>query len=281
MYLLKKFIKEILKIIFFIRNSIPLKIFTIIRNLIKKRELFRILFSLPNGIFIRRVSKCLIRLIPLNKKMYPLPIYALDISSVDAFYEIFIDQVYEKYYKVESGDIIIDIGANVGIFTIKMAKQVGQNGIVIAIEPEPNNLSVLKLNTLPYKNVRIIPQAAGDTSGRIDLLIGIHSGSHTLKIEDEDKINKKIIEVPIDSLDNIIDNLNLNRIDFVKIDVEGWELAVLKGAEKILNMIKHIAIASYHYSSENINLKEFLEKRNFKVIKGKTEIYAFNKKFLI
>ncbi len=221
-------------------------------------------------------SKTYPRLIPLRKKIYPIPINILDISSLDAFWEIFIGKNYEKYNKIKSGDLVLDIGGNVGIFTIKAAQVVGDKGKVIVIEPEPNNVKLIKENTKIFNNVTIIPKAVGSKSGKVELLIGKHSGSHSIYTEDDYSPNDKIISIQIDLLDNICKELTLNLIDFIKIDVEGWELEVLKGAINSLEKIKFFTIASYHSKEIRSQLTKFLENNNFKVINDGGLTHAFN-----
>jgi FkbM family methyltransferase len=276
-----KILKLSLEITYIIRRKIPKRIHRIIGNQIKRKTILKNLFSLPYGIIISKQSKNYFRLIPLRKKLYNLPIIILDIQTVDVFFEVFIEESYEKYNRVKSGDVVIDIGANIGMFTIKAACSAGINGKIIAIEPEPKNIKVFKENIRPFKNVILIPKAAGSYSGKIDLMIGIHSGSHRIDIHDDENIfEKKKITVPLETLDNIVKDQNIDIINFVKIDVEGWELEVLKGAINTLEKIKFFAIASYHKKEDNLLISEFLRNYNFKVINDGKETYAWNKKFL-
>jgi len=60
--------------------------------------------------------------------------------------EVFQERVYEQFFSCGEGDSVVDIGAHVGCFTMKAAKAVGNQGLVIAIEPEPENLAMLDEN---------------------------------------------------------------------------------------------------------------------------------------
>jgi len=64
---------------------------------------------------------------------------------------------YERYYKVQSGDIVIDAGAHVGIWTEIFSNEVGLDGLVIAIEPDFRALGYLIMNTYYKKNIKVIP----------------------------------------------------------------------------------------------------------------------------
>jgi len=66
-----------------------------------------------------------------------------DISAIDCLREIFRNNVYEKYWSVKDGEVIFDIGANVGIFTVKVGKKLNK-GLIVAIEPSPQNIELLK-----------------------------------------------------------------------------------------------------------------------------------------
>ena len=110
-------------------------------------------------------------------------------------------------------------------------------------------------------------------------MIGLHSGSHTVNQHDSNIPIKEKIVVPIDTLDNIAREQNIKIIDFIKIDVEGWELEVLKGATNIMKKTKFFSIAAYHNEEDNLLIAEFLRKHNFKFINDRKEIYAWNKNF--
>jgi FkbM family methyltransferase len=279
MNLLKHFMKSSYSLIYIIRRKIPKKVHTKIGNLIKSKVILKNLFSLSYGVIISKLSQNYYRLIPLRRNLYHRPIIILDVQAVDVFYEVFIENSYEKHNKIKPGDIVFDVGANIGMFSIKAANSVGLNGKVIAIEPEPQNIRVLMENVKPFKNIEIIPKAAGSSIGEIDLSIGIHSGSHTVNNNNFSTSASNKISVPLETLDKIAKDQNIDEINFIKIDVEGYELEVLKGAVNILKNIKFFSIAAYHREEDNIRIAEFLTKHNFKVINDKHEIYAWNKTF--
>ena len=195
-----------------------------------------------------------------------LVLYFFYIDVIDCIREVFIENVYDKGLKISKGDIVIDVGANVGMFTVKAAKQVGNSGLVIAIEPAESNLNLLKKNIElnKFKNVITIPKAVGSLEGNSKFYISKHSATHSMVLMPfNQEIVKNEIEVEVDTLDNIAQQLNLKKIDFVKMDAEGAELTILKGAEKSLKIIKHLAIGAEHYDNQAEELKQFLEERGF------------------
>lgn len=162
------------------------------------------------------------------------------------FLEIFHFNPYEQVFRVKKDDVVIDVGAHVGFFTIKARQAVGKNGLVVAIEPEPNNVTFLSENVKAcgFKNVIILKKAAGAHKGKAKLYLhGSGWGvSHSLLY-----VGPQFLPVNVDTLDNIAAELRLKRVDFIKIDVEGAELDVLRGAERILSMPNvKLAIAAYH-----------------------------------
>jgi FkbM family methyltransferase len=199
-----------------------------------------------------------------------------------AITEISKNQVYEQVFKVGEGDVVIDVGAHVGVFTVKAAKAVGEDGLVIAIEPHPRNMNLLCENVKkmsPNTNVVLIKKAVGDRKGMAKLYLSpFGSGGHSLKpIVGR---GSKYLEVAVDTLDNIVSKLKLKKVDFIKIDAEGAELEILKGAEEILklNCVK-LAIAAYHQStsgeSEFPEIQSFLKSRGARVwVKNNSYIYA-------
>lgn len=280
MSFLTYFRRGILDIIYYIRRITPVRIHRIIGTKIKGTNFLKILFSLPFGVIYCTYKKNYSRIIILKRRANPSTINVLDTSALDAYQEIFLEQAYEKYKRMKEGDVILDIGANIGVFSIKAAKAVGKSGRVIAIEPEPKNVKIFNENLKNFKNIIIIPKAVGNSSGKVNFLIGIHSGSHKINSHLRKKSTEKIITVPIEKIDNLVRELNLEKVNFLKIDVEGWELEVLKGAEYSLEMIEFMAIASYHTEDERKLITEFLDRHHFKFLNDGEFTFAWNKKYL-
>lgn len=126
------------------------------------------------------------------------------------------------------GDVAIDVGANIGIYTLAMARQVGSTGRVHAFEPYKENADLLGLNVVRngYSGFVTLHRAAvADKAGTARLAINTHNaGMHRLAKEGS-------AEVETVCLDDLFAG---QRVDFVKIDVEGAEVAVLRGMRGIL-----------------------------------------------
>lgn len=129
-----------------------------------------------------------------------------------------VSDTYERYFKLEHGDVVVDVGATVGEFAIHAATQVGEGGVVIAIEPEPRNFACLRYNVSSFNNVRLVNKAVTEIKmGKIRLYLDpLYMGGHSTKIP-----KYSFIEVPTDTLDNIMASHGIRKVDFLKINCEG------------------------------------------------------------
>lgn len=162
-----------------------------------------------------------------------------------------------NHLSIRKGYVFVDIGAHIGKYSIPIAKIVGDNGLVIAVEPCPENYMTLKENIKlnGLKNVIALKMAAWNKKCKIKLFIGDKGGLHSLKKD----FGLGYIVVQADALDNVFDQFGVKNINYVKIDVEGAELEVLKGLERTLQMLKPnivIEIKDENISEVNEFLKE-------------------------
>jgi len=164
-------------------------------------------------------------------------------DSIFTSWEVLQDRIYEKVFVPQKGDTVVDIGAHVGMFSIRAFLAVGTTGKVIAIEPSRDNIECLHRNTELIPNITIIPTAVGSTVGSGELSASNASPCHSL-IPDG---NKPTETVYVNTLDNILARHRIGKVDFIKIDAEGYEYEILLGATKTLknNKLK-LVIASYH-----------------------------------
>jgi hypothetical protein len=102
----------------------------------------------------------------LRKIVIPIAFYGckflvrLFAGDLYAFKEVYIKRTYEKFFSPQKEEIVIDGGAHIGLFTIKASKVVGNNGLVIAVEPEPENFNLLCRNLKINSLVNVIPLKA-------------------------------------------------------------------------------------------------------------------------
>ena len=153
-------------------------------------------------------------------------------------YEPMTTKVFKAILK--EGMNAVDVGANIGYFTLLASKLVGVNGKVWAVEPEPHNIQCLLDNVAlnELTNVVAFEKAASDrTSKAIFYVSKGESGEHSL-IAGRPHI-KDTIEVETMILDDLIDG---QKVDFIKTDTEGNEVAVLRGARRILKVNKDLVL---------------------------------------
>ena len=191
--------------------------------------------------------------------------------------EIYILNVYNRFYKIKDGDTVIDIGSHIGIFTLKAARRT-KRGLVISIEPYPKNFKILLKNVKnnKLKNVIAVNSALSncDGVGKLYIAPGTSGASHSLlrsRVE-----SSEFVEVLVRKLDSLLDELNIKKVNMIKIDAEGSELEILEGAEKTLrdNNV-HLAIAAYHTKDEIRKLSKFLTELGYKGLASLKYVYAW------
>lgn len=153
------------------------------------------------------------------------------------------------------GTMAIDCGANVGIFTVPLAFAVGSEGIVLAVEPFPENVSRLlenlALNRISWVNVS--PVAAGSSSGTAALRLADDPAYPSTSAVSQGRGVGESITVDRRTLDELWKAGGRRPVSFLKIDVEGDELAVLIGAEELIYTCKPVlmieALDGQHFDS--------------------------------
>ena len=161
---------------------------------------------------------------------------------------------------IKPGWTVIDAGANFGWYSIHFAQLVGQNGNVFSFEPIPETYeelnSNIKLNSC--QNIKAFDFALGNKDGTISLV-----ASEFLKYS-------KRIQTTMRKLDDVIKEQKINKVDFIKADIEGGELNMLKGAEKLLEYFRPkilIEIVDMHcqrFGHFPVDVYQFLINKGYK-----------------
>jgi FkbM family methyltransferase len=130
---------------------------------------------------------------------------------------------------MQPGDVFLDIGAHTGFFTLLGSRLVGPEGTVIAFEPLPRNVHFLRVHlaTNDINNVRIVEAAVSDSAG--EALFSEGPNSYTGELSRDGHIKVRTV-----TLDDLLANRLIPSASVVKVDVEGAELAVLRGAARLL-----------------------------------------------
>jgi len=137
---------------------------------------------------------------------------------------------------LEPGMTIVDVGANVGYYSLLAARQVGPQGRVIAFEPSPYCCE--RLNRAVRDNqldqLMIEPVALGDQPTNMDLVLG-HHALHSPSFLIAEGQGEERFRVPVTTLDAYLGTRAVSRIDLLKVDVEGFEPNVIRGAHRTLS----------------------------------------------
>jgi FkbM family methyltransferase len=173
------------------------------------------------------------------------------------------DEIVEQF-RPKEGDIVVDIGAAFGFYTILSSRRIGLNGKVVAIEAQPDSFEMLnrniKLNELA--NVITLSYAVYSKNSRLKLY-----DNYSIMQERAGKDLQQYIEVNAYTLDYLLFELiKITRVNWIKIDVEGAELEVLKGARNILSNSNDIGILIEIHGQENYKqVTEFLISYGFEI----------------
>ncbi|PYU96020.1 MAG: hypothetical protein DMG25_02915 [Acidobacteria bacterium] len=148
-------------------------------------------------------------------------------------------QVLER--STREGDVFVDVGANVGFYTALARRWVGLSGTVVAFEPNPNCVQLLRQSFGTDPNVLIIPSALGKEKGTGQLCVPYHGDRATLGKRPSK--SARVYEVAVDTLDDFLRQRHLPSPSVVKIDCEGMEYLVLQGMEGVLKTPRPPVIA--------------------------------------
>lgn len=188
-----------------------------------------------------------------------------DNHAVSIYYEIFGVCAYTFFrdFMPGDGDIVVDLGANQGIFTCYAAKR-ARGGWVYAVEPDAENLSWLKahLELNHISNATVIPKCAGDHTGKAYFRKGDSSGTGC--VVDASEHGPDIADVDQVTLDDLMTTYGLSKIDLLKIDVEGFETKVLSGAHGRFGSIRRIVL-EYHSPELGQEVAEILQQAGFRM----------------
>ena len=153
---------------------------------------------------------------------------------------------YEKYSTelfrriIKRGDVFLDIGANLGHYTLIAANLVGENGKVYAFEPAPSNYDLLvkSMKVNGYENIVAIPKAVSNMSGMTRLVLNPHESGiyHLDSLDSDDSVIIEAITLDVFFKDKE------KRVNIIKMDVEGAEMLALEGMSEILKSNDNLTI---------------------------------------
>ncbi len=212
--------------------------------------------KIPRGTFLWKVNGVILRNLKTNFIVrHGLSVYldkkdSLCLSLTE--HEPGTIKIFKSYIK--PGDTVLDIGANIGYLTLLAAKQTGLGGKVYAFEPETENFRLLRKNTEVNgcSNVIAVNKAVADKDGPLKLYI-----NPTFAPGHKTGTGEGGVEIEGIALDNFIKE----KVDFIKIDIEGGEYTALRGMEQILS--KNPSVKMILEYKKNPGLISFLLKHKF------------------
>ena len=218
---------------------------------------------------------------PFTIKLHLRPIGVIEVKEFMTLYiykEIFVDGCYDQPILASSEPIIIDIGANTGLFMIRM-KQLYPKSKVFCYEPFPPNYYQLKRNVLlsRLENVEIFKMGVGGTEREEKLYVHRKNiGGHS--IYKNQTGGSKFVEIKLIDVKNVLSSLEGKNCDLMKIDVEGAELEIIKSiSPEISKRIENILIETTPSLYDVKGLIQHLEDIGYRVFKQRGMFLAIRK----
>lgn len=189
--------------------------------------------------------------------------------------EVFYSNCYKTDSLVKNGDAVLDLGGNIGLFSIYVKELYSQTKIYI-FEPEKKNFQLLKKNLSQYENIVLFNYAAGDKNEIRNLKISKTNISHQIE-DSKANINTKFLrseKVEIKKLDGLIKG----PVDVIKMDIEGYESKALLGARNlILKNLPLLIAAIEHYPEQKSELEKIIESisKNYRLLSLNKQVVCF------
>jgi FkbM family methyltransferase len=155
---------------------------------------------------------------------------------------------------LSKGDLTLDVGAFVGTHTIMMREIVGERGQVYSFEPQPDCVELLEktISVNGFDNCTIIPKSVGDKDG-VQKLMTTERPDSTSNVVGSDPWDRRYdaVEVEMTRLDSILERNQVNHVDFIKVDVQGAGLQVIKGLGERISDVSAIYMEIHSKYIEN------------------------------
>ena len=196
-------------------------------------------FDAGDDIIVKSYGEIVVKYKAISAKNY----FALLITNQAE--DRFMSRVFSEF--VSKGDIVLDIGAHTGMYTMPFVKRVGINGKVYAFEPETKGFEAIKHSAILNSLDNIIPLqiAVSDIMGTVEFYVRPDKDTHS--IFDKSSVGSPFgpeerVSVRTSSVDDMLESGIIAQPDFVKIDTEGAEIRILSGIKNASKKIKHILV---------------------------------------
>ena len=168
---------------------------------------------------------------------------------------------------ISRNSVIIDVGANRGTYTFPIHRKLRKSGLIYCFEPIPKMYDYLVKGFAKYVNVKIFRQACSDNQLSTEIRLPINGDVPSLGSASFVNNFDKFQLIPVECVR--IDDLIATKVDFIKIDVEGYETFVLRGALKIVTKFKPIILVELDWNMGNQyfhDLKAIIDKIDYSVL---------------
>lgn len=203
----------------------------------------------------------------LSKRDIYMHLFAITTLIKDIYIH---DQYCAKNFINKSSRVIIDAGANIGVFSL-FAKKLAPQATIYSFEPSPKTFQFLKYNLEKnsINEIEIYQQALGNRIGKTSLMIGGSALEASNMIFDSEFLekNKDLFEksktISINTIDNFVRERDLKYVDFIKIDTEGYEKQIIEGAKETIKKLSPvIACSAYHLQKDKTEIPKLVLSMN-------------------
>jgi FkbM family methyltransferase len=199
-----------------------------------------------------------------------------------------VDELRQLVSGLPAGGVFVDVGANIGYFSVMASHAVGNDGLVVALEPARREYCRL-LHHIALNNANGVVALNCACSDRVGLarleVHNIHTGLHRLVPSDTaDGTSHSTVVVPLDAL--LPGIINTRTIDLLKIDVEGCEFEVLKGCGQLLSeqrirevFVEVTDVFLRRWGHSRHDLYRWMASHGYEAVKGESELYQYDELF--
>ncbi len=202
-------------------------------------------------------------------EVFAIHLFRRDITGL---IEVWVNHVYDRFCDLEPGDIVVDCGAYIGEFTVYASAKVGENGLVLAFEPNPQSLQLCRTNTGNRRNIVLFGTALGKQKG--EGFIQVDHANLGATVVSDSRTKDSTAKIAIEQLDRFLPYLAGRSIKLLKIDAEGDAVKILSGGRQLLEERRIKNVSAEVHPGEEDDLQRALERLGFTCFRDRNYLYA-------